>query len=629
MQQRSWIIRTVVAGLLGAVAPALAQVSGGKLPTRWDKDVSPTSPLPEYPRPQLVRLKWQSLNGPWDYAVTDPKATAAPTTYVGKILVPYPYESALSGVGKPSIVDKRLWYRRTFTIPPAWRGKRVLLHFGAVNWNSTVIVNDTNLGEHTGGYDAFDFDITDALKPGDNQLIVSVQNPLYHDVTCAQVLGKQRPDPSGIFYSGATGIWQSVWIEPVPTTYIAGLKITPDVDAGALHLKVHTNGDIDGKISVTLIDGKITRGTTEGVASAPMTIPIIKPHLWSPSDPHLYGLKISFSRAGSPMDRVESYAALRKISLGKDDQGRTVMLLNNQFVFEVGALDQGYWPDGIYTAPTDDALKYDIETAKSLGLNLLRKHAKVEPERWYAWADKIGILVWQDMPQAFGNDLTDATREQWLTELNRMIATHDNHPSIIVWTLFNEGWGQHDTEAIAQHAKQLDPTRLVNAASGGYNQIVDGKMSQFRLPAPAGVGDINDTHAYPDPATEKHDDSRALVCGEFGGISMRVAGHVWSTANFGYGRVMPDSWHLTQRYQKVLNEADGLRSRVGASAVVYTQLTDVEEETNGLMTYDRAVVKPIVGFVVAANQGQFPPLPPAPVSHEPSPTTRNEPQQRK
>ena len=310
---------------------------------------------------------------------------------------------------------------------------------------------------------------------------------------------------------------------------------------------------------------------------------------------------------------------MRKIALGKDGQNRTRIFLNNKFVFQVGALDQGYWPDGIFTAPTDAALKYDIEVAKALGFNLLRKHAKVEPERWYYHCDKLGMLVWQDMPSAFGAPidgqsygLSDAAKAQWLTEWQREIAQFYNYPSIIMWTPFNEGWGQHDTEQIAALTKRLDPTRLVNAASGGYNQVANGAMSQLRLPTPAGIGDVNDTHTYPEPSVEKSDATRARVTGEFGGISMRVPGHVWNAANFGYGAIVHDKWHLTQRYQQLLRIAYSLRDDSGASAVVYTQIADVEEETNGVMTYDRAVIKPLAEIVRAANEGRFLPLPPDP-----------------
>ncbi len=299
------------------------------------------------------------------------------------------------------------------------------------------------MGEHKGGYDAFDFDITTALKPGTNELVVSAWNPVNSDNPTAQIIGKQRLHPGGVLYTAATGIWQSVWLEPVPDAYISGLKIAPDIDARLLRLTVQTAGDTSGcDIIVTTFDETGVINRTSGEPNAQITIPVAKPHVWTPNDPYLYGLRIFLTQNGKPaLDTIGSYFAMRKISLGKDTQGRTCVFLNNKYIFQVGALDQGYWPDGIYTAPTDDALRYDIEEAKALGFNLLRKHAKVEPDRWYYWTDKLGMLVWQDMPQAFGDNFTDETKQQWLTELRREIATHANHPSIIVWNLVQRRLG--------------------------------------------------------------------------------------------------------------------------------------------------------------------------------------------
>jgi hypothetical protein len=582
------------------------------LSTRWDKEVSPGNALPEYPRPQMTRGAWQNLNGLWDYGLTDSAATAAPAAYDGRILVPFCYESSLSGVGKASPVTQRLWYRRKFSVPAAWRanGQRVLLHFGAVNWDSAVSVNGQPMGDHKGGYDAFDYDVTNALKPGANEIVVSAFNPLLCDVPDSQVLGKQRVHPRSIFYTGATGIWQSVWLEPVPAAHIASLKMTPDVDAKTLHVTVAAPGAVGTQVLLTAMDGRTVVAKATGAAGAEMTLPIANPHLWSPSDPHLYGLKVSLIKNGKPIDSVGSYFAMRKISPGKDAQGRTTILLNNQPIFQVGALDQGYWPDGIYTAPTDSALRSDIDFAKSLGFNLLRKHAKVEPERWYYWTDKLGILVWQDMPQAFG-DLNDAAKAQWLTEWKREIATHDNHPSIVVWTTFNEGWGQHDTEAIVALTKQLDPTRLVNNASGWTDK---------------GVGDIRDTHAYPGPSSTMPEPTRAAVNGEFGGVTERVPDHMWTKNVMGYGKTLTNRWQVTQRYQELLKKGYGIRDTRGTCALVYTQLTDVEQESNGLMTYDRSVIKVLPNIVKAANEGRFLPLPPAPplpVNHDLVPTSED------
>ncbi len=596
--------------LLNALIPAIAQTPvSSTLPTRWDSQVSASSPLPEYPRPQLTRSRWQSLNGSWDYALADQTATEAPSAYTGKILVPFPLESSLSGVQHTTAPESRLWYRRMFSVPPGWKGQRVLLHFGAVNWDSSVSVNGKLQGQHRGGYAPFIYDITGALQAGTNTLVVSAWNPVRADVPDAQVIGKQRVHPGGIFYTAATGIWQSVWIEPVPGSYITSLKITPDVDQHALRLTVQTSGADSGTaVAVSILDGTRTILKAGGRADKEILIPLTNPRLWSPADPHLYGLRVTIP--GQFSDTVGSYFAMRKISLGKDEFGRTRIFLNNKFLFQVGALDQGYWPDGIYTAPTDEALRYDIEISKKLGFNLLRKHAKVEPDRWYYWTDKLGMLVWQDMPQAFGGSLTNEAKTQWLTEWQSEIAAFYNHPSIVVWTTFNEGWGQHDTESIVALTRKLDPTRLINNASGWTDK---------------GVGDLVDTHAYPGPWSEKPEAARAAVNGEFGGVTMQVDGHLWTTAVMGYGTTLKDSWLATKRYQALMKDAYKLRDTQSTSAVVYTQIVDVEQEINGLLTYDRAVLKPDASIVTAANQGKFLPLPPNP-NPELVPTSDDEPQ---
>ena len=573
-----------------------AQPALGRIPTRWAKEVSPTNALPEYPRPQMARAAWQNLNGSWDYARTPSDATVAPTTYAGKILVPYPYEAMLSGVGKATPAMERLWYRRAFTVPAGWKGQRVLLHFGAVNYDSTVSVNGQSVGSHRGGYDAFSYDITDALEPGANEVVVSAWNPVKDDT---QVVGKQRRKPGGIFYTAATGIWQTVWLEPTPPAHIADLKLTPDIDTQALHVAVVAEGaDAETKVTVSAMDGRRTLASVTGAPGADLTLPVAHPHLWSPSDPHLYDLKISLIRGGKMVDRVASYFAMRKISLGKDAQGRTRLFLNNQFLLQIGTLDQGYWPDGIYTAPTDEALRYDIQATKRFGFNLIRKHAKVEPDRWYYWTDRLGMLVWQDMPQCYGKNLDDDAKAQWLTEWKAEIATHYNHPSIVVWTTFNEGWGEHDVASIVALTKQLDPSRLVNNASGWNDEH---------------VGDIADTHHYPEPWSGLPEPTRAAVNGEYGGVTMRVPGHMWTTDVMGYGATLKSRYGVSKRYQELLKTAYRLADERGTSAFVYTQITDVEQESNGLLTYDRAVIKPDVAIITAADQGKFLPLPPAPV----------------
>jgi len=595
---------------LSASAGDAWKPAAGPLMTKWARDVSVAKALPEYPRPQMVRKDWQNLNGLWDYALGDTSAAAPPANFDGRILVPFPWESALSGIGRPSAPDKRLWYRRSFDVPAAWAKERVLLHFGALNWEGAVWLNGRKIGDHKGGYDPFSFDITDALKSGGNEIVVAAWNPVKAEVPDAQVLGKQRLKPGGIFYTPATGIWQTVWIEPVPAAHIVDLKITPDVDDGSLKLTVRSEGA--GNIKVTAFDGPKSVAEIFGGANAELRLPISNPHLWSPDDPHLYDLKVSLLSGDKEVDTVASYFAMRKVALGKDDKGRTRIFLNGKPAFEMGVLDQGYWPDGIYTAPTDEALRYDVEMTKKLGFTLSRKHAKVEPDRWYYWTDKLGVLVWQDMPQMFGRkeELSDEAKEQFEIEWRREIAALYNHPSIIVWTTFNEGWGQHDTERIVALTKDLDPTRLVNNASGWTDR---------------NVGDLHDTHAYPGPGCEPPSPTRASVNGEFGGLGMRVDGHMWSQDPWGYQGVYSRAYSLTRKYQQLLERVHQLSEERGMSAAVYTQLTDVENEGNGLLTYDRAIIKPDLAIVAAANQGRFPPLPPDP--HPPLvPTGIDEPQ---
>ena len=608
---------TIGLAILAAVAVVSVKAQkadGGKLPTRWSKEVSLANPLPEYPRPQMTRKEWLSLNGSWDYAFAPHSNPHPPARFSGKILVPFPMESALSGVQKKSAPNERIWYRRTFAIPPSWKGQRVLLHFGAVNWDSTVAVNGRQFSPHRGGYDSFSWDITTELNGGVNEIVVSAWNPLLADDPADQVLGKQRKNPSGIFYTAATGIWQTVWLEPVPGQSIKSLKITPDIDSKSVHIVVLDDGEINGTdVSISVMEGAKEVARKEGNSNETFHIPIPSPILWTPETPHLYNLKVNLTHNGKKLDAVDSYFAMRKISLGKDEKGQNRIFLNNQFVFQVGALDQGYWPDGIYTAPTDSALKFDIEAAKRFGFNLLRKHAKVEPERWYYWTDKLGMLVWQDMPQGFsgeGGKISDEGKAQFKVELHRLIESLYNHGSIIVWTTFNEGWGQHDSKEIADLAKSLDPSRLINSASGWNDEH---------------AGDIADTHAYPGPWAGKPEENRASVNGEFGGVTMRVPGHMWTEDVFGYGATLKEKRLVTSRYQQLLRKAYDLRDSQGASAVVYTQLTDVEQESNGLLTYDRKIIKADEAVVKNANLGVFPALPPNP-NPDVLPTSQENPQ---
>jgi len=558
----------------------------GPLATRWAKDVSPDNVHAEYPRPQMVRQDWLNLNGLWEYAI-QAKDEPNPSNFDGQILVPFPVESALSGVAKPVGPENRLWYRRTFQIPAKWKGKRVLLHFGAVDWEATVWINGKELGTHRGGYDPFTFDITDALKDsGKQEIVLSVWDPTDAG---SQPRGKQVRKPHGIWYTAVTGIWQTVWLEPVPEAYIRSIKVEPDVDGNRVWLTVDIVGEPDkyvvhGEVILTL--DKQGYKDISGVWDYPgkrfsISLPgQPKTRLWSPDSPYLYDLRIALherkdesSSGGKKTDEVTSYFGMRKISLGKDSDGVLRLCLNNKLMFQYGPLDQGFWPDGIYAAPTDEALRYDIEILKKLGCNMMRKHVKVEPARFYYWCDKLGLLVWQDM--ASGNNKGDEARRQFELELGRVVDVFRNHPCIIMWVPFNEGWGQYDTPRIVERIREWDTTRLVNQASGWKDE---------------GVGDVQDIHSYPGPAAPPVEEKRAAVLGEFGGLGLPIKGHTWQDEkNWGY-RTYTTREELTDAYVVLLGNLRLLISG-GLSAAVYTQTTDVEIEVNGLMTYDRAMIK--------------------------------------
>jgi hypothetical protein len=545
--------------------------AAGPLSTRWTKDVSPKNALPEYPRPQMVRKEWLNLNGLWDIKLADGTRS--------KILVPYPIESALSSVMKHA---DRMTYRRNFTVQDQWRSRRVLMHFGAVDWEETVAVNGKKLGTHRGGYDGFSFDITDALKPaGEQELVVDVFDPTDRG---SQPRGKQVLHPGGIMYTPTSGIWQTVWLEPVAKSHIESLKLTPDADAGCLRLTVAGSGTIEAVAS----DAGHEVARVTGAAGSELKLPIRDAKLWSPDTPHLYDLRVSLVAAGKTLDDVTSYFGMRKIALGKDAHGTTRMMLNGKFVFQVGPLDQGFWPDGIYTAPTDAALRFDIEMMKRLGFNCVRKHVKVEPERWYYWCDRLGLLVWQDMPA--GDNKMEESRRQFKTELTQLIEGRRNHPAIILWVVFNEGWGEHDTVALSKFVKQLDPSRLVDDASGWVDKH---------------CGDLIDMHKYPGPESPKPEANRAAVLGEFGGLGLAIDAHRWPGKHWGY-RDMKSTEDLTRNYETLLAKAWELKDSAGLSACIYTQLTDVEAECNGMLTYDRAVNKVVPERAAAANSGTPP-----------------------
>jgi hypothetical protein len=569
----------------------------GRIMTRWAAEVRPDLVLPEYPRPQMVRENWLNLNGLWDYAITA-KDAGRPKAWDGTILVPFAVESALSGVGKPVGSTKALWYRRTVLVPGKWRRGRVLLHFGAVDWESTVWVNGREVGTHRGGYDPFTFDIGDALKGGQRQeIVVRVFDPT-DDGNSGIARGKQVMAPHGIFYTAVTGIWQTVWLEPVPKVFIAGLKTTPDIDRGVLTIEPKIAGESAGtKVSIMVSRGEDVVATAEASAGAAITLEIPKPALWSPADPALYDIRIVLKKRAEALDQVGSYAGMRKIALGKDKRGFNRLFLNNAPLFEFGPLDQGWWPDGLYTAPTDAALRSDIETIKALGMNMLRKHVKVEPERLYYWCDKLGLLVWQDMPSALFDrdavaaDALAARDAQFESEWKAVIDARSNHPSIVMWVPFNEGWGQYDTERITAWTKAYEPTRLVNNASGWTDK---------------GVGDVSDIHSYPGPEMPPIEEKRAAVLGEFGGLGLPLTGHLWQAeGNWGY-RNFDDIGVFEARYADLIKRLYPLVEK-GLAAAVYTQTSDCEVEVNGLMTYDREVIKLDPSRFSTLNRGFLPP----------------------
>lgn len=588
MKRTSFHLSLALGLAAGVAASATAEewsMRKGPLMTRWAEQVDPKSPLPEYPRPQLTRPDWLNLNGVWEFQ-PGAEADAAPAgkPLARKILVPFPVESAISGVMEH---HKRLWYRRTFDVPKDWAGRRVVLHFGAVDYESEAFVNGRSLGVHRGGYDPFQYDVTDFLQgDGPQELIVRVFDPTGEG---GQPRGKQTTRQGGIMYTPTTGIWQTVWLEPVAAEGIRSLKITPDVDSGCVWVAVDAPGVTPHcRVALTVKDGAEVVATVEGPPGPEIRIPIRDAKLWSPDRPFLYDLDVKLAVAGKDVDRVGSYFGMRKIAIG-DVGDVKKLLLNGKFVFQIGPLDQGFWPDGLYTAPTDAALKFDIQATKEMGFNMIRKHIKVEPARWYYWADRLGVLVWQDMPSANSyrgpeDPQPEVDRPAYEHELTRMVDTLYNVPSIIMWETYNEGQGQYDTPRLVNLVKRLDLTRLVNEASGGGY---------------TGSGDVMDVHSYPPPACPEPSKNQALACGEYGGIGFRVEGHNWAPGGGGYTNVQSPQ-DLVDLYTEFAAMLKGFRDEKGLSAAVYTQITDVETEINGLLTYDR-IPKMDVGKIAKAN----------------------------
>ncbi|HEV2621758.1 MAG TPA: hypothetical protein VGU65_06690 [Frateuria sp.] len=569
--------------------------------TPWTAEVAPANALPEYPRPQLARPsleqpRWMNLNGLWQYAATDGQGVPPfGRTLKGRVLVPYPVESVLSGVQQHSDF---MVYRRLVEIPAAFtaHGQHVRLNFGAVSYQATVYVNGVKVIGHAGGYTAFGADITRALRPrGEQEIIVLVHAP----VDGANVMvGKQRLKPEGIFYTAASGIWQSVWLEPVPATSVAQLTFTPERSLDAFTVTSALHGNADGAmLKVTAYaDGKPV-GEVSGPAGRPMHLAIADPHRWTPQDPFLYSFKVVLTR-GDEHDEVTSYAGLRTISVEKVG-GRNRIVLNGKPIFLLATLDQGYWPDGIYTAPTDAALKFDLEKTRDLGFNTIRKHIKVEPARWYYWADRLGLMVWQDMPAlptGRNDKLSASDKATFRADVSAIVEQLKGETSIIGWIPFNEGWGQWSIPAAAELAaqvKQLDPSRLVDARSGANCCDMKGDPH---------AGDVYDVHDYQGPGLPSPDARRAAIDGEHGGLTLGIPGHVWPNTPINpYGSVK-DRAALTAGY--VANTAV-LRDKgapKGMSGSVYTQITDVEGEHNGLLTYDRKILKVDEAKVRAINE---------------------------
>ena len=584
-------LRTLLAAAVSAVLlPSCASQPewtpvGDRIMTFWGENLDPENVLPEYPRPQLVRDRWINLNGLWEYAITP--VDAVPEKMDGHILVPFAVESALSGVGRSVTEHDALWYEREFSVPKDWAGSRIMLNFGAVDWKAEVYVNDELAGCHTGGYAPFSFDVTDLLLQGKtNSLKVKVTDGTD---SWFQPRGKQVSEPEGIWYTAVTGIWQTVWMEPVSESYVKSYNVVADIDASVAKVSVNAVlAEGDACEVVIMENGNVInkgRGT-----EVVLDVPQMK--LWSPDSPYLYDVEINIVRDGAVVDHVSGYAAMREISCERDADGHKRMCLNGEPLFQYGTLDQGWWPDGLYTAPSDEALVFDIQKTKDFGFNMIRKHVKVEPARWYWHCDRLGMLVWQDMPSiednhenVWGNraydtgtdyPVTQEGKDNYYKEWGEVIAAFKGFPCIVVWVPFNEAWGQFDTEDVVQFTRAQDPTRLINYASGGNFVHCSG--------------DILDLHNYPHPEMYLYDREYINVLGEYGGIGWPVEGHLWQPdRNWGYVQ-FKSADEVLDTYEKYAEMLIDLIDD-GFAGAIYTQITDVEIEVNGLMTYDRKVVK--------------------------------------
>jgi hypothetical protein len=627
------IVRTIASMWLALLLPLANLMAAPSwtmqpvpLATRWATQVEPENVWPEYPRPQMVRPRWQNLNGLWEYAIT-PSTASTPERYQGHILVPYPVESALSGVRKPLQPDQLLWYRRMLNVAPGAAGERVLLHFGAVDFEATVYMNGTQLGSHRGGYQSFSFDITDALRAGNNELVVKVNDPTEHG---PNPQGKQHVNAQWMYYSASSGIWQTVWIERVPATHIEALKLTPNVDRSELRVEVALKGQ-NQRHTIEAIARSGQKVVAKAVIGNGGVLRIDQPRLWSPDDPYLYDLELRVLQGAKVVDKVQSYFGMRKIELKADEQGRARIHLNGKYTFNLGVVDQGFWPEGHYTAPTDAALKFDVQLAKALGFNTVRKHIKVEPQRWYYHCDRIGLLVWQDMPSS-NNDSPQA-RVQFESEIRTNLAQLHNHPSITTWVLFNEGWGAYDLNRLTQAMKQFDPSRLVNGHSGPYDQLMHAQWIKTLQPSqllwPLGgpppsfeefqalqyaakddwiAGDMVDLHYYGGPKMFPARADVASVTGEFGSFGVYIEGHEWDEfkpVGMGLGGARLSPPELLQKYAQAAAKLKELEAQ-GLSGATYFEIVDVEMEQQGFVTYDRAVAKLPIAQIERINAALVP-----------------------
>ena len=572
--------------------------AGQKIKTKWGKNLNPEKVWTEYPRPQLERKEWLNLNGPWYYSIREPDCIK-PEKHDGKILVPFSLESSLSGIMGSLNDNQYLWYEKEIEIPEKWENKTVLLHFGAVDWKCELFINEFKIGEHIGGYSSFYFDITTKLQKGKNKIILKVFDPTDRNY---QPVGKQTLTPGSIWYNAISGIWQTVWLEPVDQHYIEKIDINNDYDNKIIKLTFRINSYIKLPLNVTLKYQEKIVGEMTGKSNEEISIILNEEdfHPWSPSEPNLYYIQAKlYSEIGYMYDSINSYTSIRKIESKQDSSGYFRIYLNNKPLFNMGTLDQGYWPDGLYTPPSEEAMIYDIKTLKNLGFNTIRKHIKVEPYRYYYQCDKIGMLLWQDMPAGdiagsnwnrdtidggTDKDRSQSSKDNYYKEWGDIIDNLKFFQCIIVWIPFNEAWGQFETEKVVEFTKNKDSLRLINAASGGNHRI---------------CGNFLDLHNYPAPAQYLKVDNLINVLGEYGGLALEIKNHTWNDENWGYDNLKSKE-ELTYRYREYIDLLVNF-VQTGFSAAIYTQTTDVESEINGLITYDREDVKIYENMTKEAN----------------------------